>query len=176
MHPHNVQRVFAHKIRSTGRILNPSPSRKWPSDVSFCARLVSPLEKSMQFTNCSTSLCLEEQNGAVTEVEVNEVLCFCRSRVSECVLGDLHCRDGSVWMSQRGHPQRRGTVPWVTKLPKLRPTMQCHVGPFRSSNVFLMCCAISCHHAPSATVSVVDECLYEASCCSRGEEAEVSRQ
>ena len=25
-------------------------------------------------------------------------------------------------------------VPWVTKLPKLRPTMQCHVGPFLSSN------------------------------------------
>jgi len=33
--------------------------------------------------------------------------------------------------------------PWVTKLPKFRPTIQCHVGPLRSSNVFLMCCAIS---------------------------------
>lgn len=35
------------------------------------------------------------------------------------------------------------TVPWVTKLPKFRPTMQCHVGPFRSSNVLLMCWAMS---------------------------------
>lgn len=25
-------------------------------------------------------------------------------------------------------------MPWVTKLPKLRPTMQCQVGPFLSSN------------------------------------------
>jgi hypothetical protein len=24
--------------------------------------------------------------------------------------------------------------PWVTKLPKLRPTMQCHVAPLRESN------------------------------------------
>ncbi len=28
----------------------------------------------------------------------------------------------------------RHSVPWVTKLPKLRPTMQCQVGPFLSSN------------------------------------------
>lgn len=26
------------------------------------------------------------------------------------------------------------SIPWVTKLPKLRPTMQCQVGPFLSSN------------------------------------------
>ena len=27
-----------------------------------------------------------------------------------------------------------GDIPCVTKLPKLRPTMQCQVGPFLSSN------------------------------------------
>lgn len=30
--------------------------------------------------------------------------------------------------------ERTEYPPWVTKLPKLRPTMQCHVAPLRESN------------------------------------------
>lgn len=81
-------------------------------------------------------LCLEEKDGAVSEVEVDKVLGFC---------------GGSQSVS--GSPSRSGertSIPWVTKLPKFRPTMQCHVGPFRSSNVLLICWAMSCH-TPSAT-------------------------
>ena len=44
-----------------------------------------------------------------------------------------------VWMQEfdaGGEGKEGGRVPCVTKLPKLRPTMQCHVAPFRESNWF----------------------------------------
>jgi len=36
------------------------------------------------------------------------------------------------------HSGEGGYSPCVTKLPKLRPTMQCHVGPFLSSNCWFV--------------------------------------
>lgn len=65
----------------------------------------------------------------MSEIEVDEMFGFCR-RVSSISVS--RCDDGT-------------SIPWVTKLPKFRPTMQCHVGPLRSSNVLLMCWAMSCH-------------------------------
>ncbi|KAG9755220.1 hypothetical protein KCU59_g33, partial [Aureobasidium melanogenum] len=62
------------------------------------------------------------QDGAVTQVEIDEVLGLC---IESLVLNV---------------PSRlQGTLPCVTKLPKFLPTMQCQVTPLRSSN----CLAIS---------------------------------
>jgi len=70
---------------------------------------------------------LEQQDGAVSKVEVDEVFRLCiRGCVSiEHPVSGIVCHVmGSL----------DSNVPWVTKLPKFRPTMQCHVGPLRSSN------------------------------------------
>jgi hypothetical protein len=56
----------------------------------------------------------------VAEIEVDEVLRLCDSRVS---------RVGS-----RALLSLRVSLPWVTNEPKFLPTMQCHVAPLRSSN------------------------------------------
>lgn len=58
----------------------------------------------------------------MAKVEVDEVLGLCL-RVSRDVLDE-----GEIL-----------TVPWVTKLPKFLPTIQCHVAPFRSSNCCNQC-------------------------------------
>lgn len=60
---------------------------------------------------------LEQQYRAVAEVEVDEVLRL--------------CREVSYGVRRSGDDVDR---PWVTKLPKFLPTMQCQVAPFRSSN------------------------------------------
>jgi hypothetical protein len=37
-----------------------------------------------------------------------------------------------------GPDEPASNVPWVTKLPKFLPTMQCHVAPLRLSNCALV--------------------------------------
>lgn len=59
----------------------------------------------------------------MAEVEVDEVLRLCFGREGPMLLANGMTR------SRKCH-----YIPWVTKLPKLRPTMQCQVGPFLSSN------------------------------------------
>lgn len=68
------------------------------------------------------SLGLEKEDGAVPEVEVDEVfrLWLYLSVEKDC---EWDLERAVTWSS-----------PWVTKLPKLRPTMQCHVAPLRESN------------------------------------------
>ncbi len=61
----------------------------------------------------------------MAQVEVYEVLRLC-GRAN----GPGQIQVGSRGVAARGW----SNIPCVTKLPKLRPTMQCHVGPFRSSN------------------------------------------
>ena len=87
---------------------------------------------------------LEEEDGAVAEVEVDEVLCLCKCRyVSTLSPSEMKFTDTAKQASKTGKGKKGSYKPWVTKLPKFRPTIQCHVGPLRSSNVFLMCCAMS---------------------------------
>ncbi len=90
----------------------------------------------------------------MSQVEVDEVLGLCGWTRWWNVSVMFAFPEAWLWCTM--------SVPWVTKLPKLRPTMQCHVGPFRSSNcalvlgvvtsgdpaegnhtVFLMYCAMS---------------------------------
>lgn len=72
-------------------------------------------------TRCNL-LCLEEQDGAVTEIEVDKMLRFWT---------------GSAY-ALRLVSFARWQLPCVTKLPKFRPTTQCHVAPLRESNCFLV--------------------------------------
>lgn len=118
------------------------------------------------FRHCSCSieftllLSLEQKDGAVTQVEVDEVLGLCINSSVSSVFSRL-------W----------STLPCVTKLPKFLPTMQCQVTPLRSSNcpavslgfpmvisvwrtVFLMWCAMSCNMS-SASVHDLDRNLYQ---------------
>lgn len=76
----------------------------------------------------------------MAEVEVDEVLCLCACR-HVSIHPPLKPLDKAP--NGKGKGERGNYEPWVTKLPKFRPTIQCHVGPLRSSNVFLMCCAMS---------------------------------
>ena len=119
----------------------------------------------------------------MTEVKVYEVFRLCMPNNESALSGankthdsnSLGCRPADDAGSRR--PAERNLAfnlmyaPCVTKLPKFRPTMQCQVGPFRSSNycpeinqsgldsfhvagamlgiedlltVRLMCCAMSC--------------------------------
>lgn len=66
-------------------------------------------------------LCLEEQNGAVPKVEVDEVFRLCNL-------------DGVVSRRSGKLSSQSSNSPCVTKLPKFLPTTQCHVAPLRESN------------------------------------------
>ncbi len=61
----------------------------------------------------------KKKYGAVTEVEIDEMLCFCRFLLA---------------LFPRSFFFHGAPIPCVTKLPKFRPTMQCHVAPARESN------------------------------------------
>jgi hypothetical protein len=98
-----------------------------------------------------SSLGLEKQNCNVAEVEVDKVFRLCTVISTASTIN---------------HPD---VIPCVTKLPKLRPTMQCQVAPFRWSNwrtvslalcdrsesltSRLMCCAMSLYSHNLCTAS-----------------------
>lgn len=75
MQPRNVQRVSAFEIpfiKSYPRI----PSRKRPNSIFSCVSSLYQRPRSSETRRYL--LCLEEQDGAVAEVEVYEVLGFCQ--------------------------------------------------------------------------------------------------
>ncbi len=78
--------------------------------------------RTHQLRHVNGSLCFEEEDSTVSEVEVDEMFRLCSKKINESYkIIDASTSEG-------------GWIPWVTKLPKFLQTIQCHVGPFRSSN------------------------------------------
>lgn len=50
-----------------------------------------------------------------------------------------------------------GSLPCVTKLPKFRPTMQCHVGPFLSSNCVMVSMVLLLDREDRSAYGLLDE-------------------
>ena len=95
-------------------------------------------------------LSLEEQYGDMAEVEVDEVFRFC---VGFSMVPDTHYPAYS---------------PWVTKLPKFRPTMQCHVAPFFASNWVTnqhMSSVLICRGRPYFSFDVLRDILSQGKPC-----------
>ena len=84
------------------------------------AHIVGVEKKTCREPVRAVLLRLEQQDRAVSEVEVDEVLGLC----SLSAVLRLSVAQSKVYR----------VLPWVTKLPKFRPTMQCQVAPLRSSN------------------------------------------
>jgi len=90
-------------------------------NVASCGTNLLPADTNV--AKVHPLLCLEQQNGNMAKVEVDEVLRL--------------CEQGSVRASTSSNPYgpHMDISPCVTKLPKFRPTMQCQVAPFFESNL-----------------------------------------